>query len=127
MSKSNADALAEARKKVAELEAEAVVGDPDGHFPYRRQDAIDAGLSAEMAELSERVVLADEARRRDPSEANERAYADAVFEAQRAASQRRPVPETHEEYGVDDDGFRVLRRKRDGVLTASRPANESGE
>ncbi len=127
MSKSKADALAEARARVIELEADAVVGDPDGHFPYRRQDAIDAGVSPEMAELSERVVLADEARRRDPSEENERAYADAVFEAQRAASQRRAVPDSHEEYGVDENGFRVLRRKRDGALPAGRPTNESGE
>jgi hypothetical protein len=119
VSKSNTDQLAEARAKVIELEAAVVVDDPAGQYPYRRDDAIAAGIPADIADAAERVVQADEARRKDPSETNEQAYNEAVFAARRLASERRPVPDTHEEDGVDADGFRVLRRKRDGALTVT--------
>ncbi|MEU4558533.1 hypothetical protein AB0F72_09085 [Actinoplanes sp. NPDC023936] len=126
---SKKDELAEARAQVARLEADRVIGDQDGHFPYRAVDAIRAGAPAERVAAAERVVLADEERRRNPSEATERAYLEAVFEARRISSEARPVPPTHEEHGVDADGFRVLRRIRDGALTATQPTTsaEGGE
>lgn len=119
MSKSSADALAEARAKVARLEAEAVIADPDGQYPYRLDDAVAAGIDRQVAEAAQKVVEADEKRRREPSEANERAYSEAAFAARRLSSERRRVPDSHEEHGVDGDGFRVLRRKRDGALTVT--------
>lgn len=125
MSKSRADALADARAKVAELEAAEVIEDPDGHFPYRLEDAVAAGADRRVAEAAQQVVKADEARRRDPSQDNERAYSDAVYYASRLASERRVVQDTHEEHGVDESGFRVLRRKRDGALTAVQPGSTS--
>lgn len=112
MSKSLAERAAEARAKAAQLEAEAVIKDPDGHFPYKREDAVRAGISDEMADLSERLLAAQKARIEDPTN-DELVLAEQELAsyAQRAAASRRPVPEGWEEAGVDEDGFRVLTPK----------------
>ena len=127
MSKSSTNALAEARAKVAELEAKAVIEDPDGQFPYRLDDAGEAGVDRQVAEAAQKVVEADERRRLEPSEGNERAYNEAVFAARRLSSERRVVPDSHEEHGVDSDGFRVLRRKRDEALTVTQPNTDPAD
>lgn len=125
MSKSLAERAAEARAKANELEAEAVIADPDGHFPYKRDDAVRAGVSEEMADLSERLVAAQEARWRDPSPENVAAERELISYVQRLNSSRRPVPPTHEVTGMDDDGFPVLARKSPQPPPAAAPTIET--
>jgi hypothetical protein len=66
-----------------------ILNDPAGHFPYAYDRAVEAGLPKEQAELSRRVVEAQEAYLTDSSSENEEALAEVMREAQAAASKRR--------------------------------------
>lgn len=94
MTKSPAERAAEAREKALQLEAEAVIADPDGHFPYKRDEAVKAGVSEEMADLSARLVAAQEARWRDPSEENIAAERELTAYVIEVNASRRPATMT---------------------------------
>lgn len=59
-------------------ERQAVINDPDGHFPYKRAAAIKAGVPEEIAEICERAVKAEQAYLEDPN--------DETYEARNAAN-----------------------------------------
>lgn len=47
-----------------------VLSDPDNHYPYDRDRALEAGIPVELVDASERVVEAQEAYLREPSDEN---------------------------------------------------------
>lgn len=70
-------------------DAEAIIADPNNHFPYKRADAEAAGWPEVLASASERVVLAQEAYLLDPSDENLAARNEAEKHAQRLSSEHR--------------------------------------
>lgn len=66
-----------------------ILNDPAGHFPYAYDRAVAAGIPTEQADLSRRVVQAQEAYLTDPSAETERALAEVMRQAQAATSARR--------------------------------------
>jgi hypothetical protein len=65
--------------------ADRVIDDPDNHYPYHKDKAIKAGVPRELAAVAEKVVQAQEAYLRDPSDENRQARNDADSEAQRVS------------------------------------------
>jgi hypothetical protein len=62
---------------VNKTEGARVVKDPDNHFPYKREDALQAGIPAELVDAAEAVVKAQQAYYEDPSDENLEARRDA--------------------------------------------------
>lgn len=73
----------------AQSAAHRLLKDPNGHVPYKHDEAVRAGISRDVADLCARLVAAQEARLRDPSEPNVQAENDLMREAQQATQQRR--------------------------------------
>jgi hypothetical protein len=69
-----------------------VLKDPDNHYPYNRDAALEAGIPPELVDASEAVVNAQEAYLRDPSDKNLEARNDAEREAQRVSRAHRGGP-----------------------------------
>ena len=69
--------------------ADEILDDPDGHYPYATDRAVQAGVPAEVAEWCERVVAAQEAARRDPSPETAQALQDVMRAAQEFNRHRR--------------------------------------
>ena len=71
-----------------------VLDDPDGHFPYARERAEQAGTPAEVADWCERVVHAQDAARRDPSPETAQALQDVMRAAQEFNRHRRAAQDS---------------------------------
>lgn len=71
--------------------AERVINDPNNHYPYKRKDALAAGLPKELVDAAERVVNAQEAYLRDPSQENLQERNDAEANAQRVKAEQAPA------------------------------------
>jgi hypothetical protein len=74
---------------VNKTEAARVIKDPDNHFPYKRDEALAAGLPEWRVDLAEAVVNAQQAYLEDPSEENLQARKEAEQAAQRAVAEYR--------------------------------------
>lgn len=70
-------------------EAARVIKDPDNHFPYKRDDALAAGLPEWRVNAAEAVVNAQQAYLEDPSDENLKARNDAEREAQQLVAEHR--------------------------------------
>jgi hypothetical protein len=68
--------------------ADRVIDDPANHYPYHKDRAVKAGVPRELAAVAEKVVQAQEAYLRDPSDENRQARNDADREAQRVSSEQ---------------------------------------
>lgn len=97
-------------------EREAVLKDPNGHFPYKREAALDAGLPEDLVAAAEAVVKAQQAYLEDPSSENLAARNEAEREAQRVSAEMRPQREAF-----------ALRQRLKDLEAGNEPANISLE
>ena len=65
---------ADAAEQAGTLLRQGRLADPGEHFPYKRDDAVDAGLPAKLADATAAYVDAQQAYLEDPSEDNRDAY-----------------------------------------------------
>jgi hypothetical protein len=83
--------------------AERVINDPDNHYPYKKSAAIKAGWPAPLAEASERVVKAQAAYLKDPSDENLQERNDAEKNAQQVKREQAPaIQRYHLEQQLND-------------------------
>jgi hypothetical protein len=94
--------------------AERVINDPDNHYPYKRKAAVAAGWPEALAEVSERVVKAQEAYLKDSSDENLQERNDAEKEAQRLSSELRGERELY-----------ALRQRIEDLEAGNQPASIS--
>jgi len=85
------------------MKQDPVLVDPDGHHPYAKERALDAGLSGEVADLCERIVMAERAVRLTPGDE----VAMAEYEAAVAAAQAYNGPRRATGVAVGGDAVRV--------------------